>query len=338
MSLVEPGFHECAGPVLQEVSAKSRVSVWGLGLAGAAAWSLTAALIEFWPEIIPQPYGRELAAISLIIALALAVVAVTGNLLRNVATTIRYYGAWAIAAALGLAIWEIVTAKTGLLPVPFFSSPQSILEVFLDDWERLATSVSYSVILLAKGYFFGSLTGFLIGVTIGWSRAASYWVHPVLRIIGPLPATAWLPLAFFIFPTSGSASVFLIALATAFPVTILTWSGIASVNRDYYDIARTLGAKSWFLILKVAVPAALPHVFVGLFMGLGTSFAVLVVAEMLGVKAGIGWYLQWAQGWAAYNNMYAALLLMALMCSTLITVLFRVRDWTLSWQKGLVRW
>ena len=64
----------------------------------------------------------------------------------------------------------------------------------------------------------------------------------MLRLIGPLPATAWLPLAFFIFPTSGSASVFLIALATAFPVTILTWSGIASVNRDYYDIARTLGA------------------------------------------------------------------------------------------------
>lgn len=338
MSLVEQGFQERTSPVLHGVSAKSRASVWLLGLVGAAAWILTAALIEFWPEIIPQPYGRELAAIALVVALALTVVAVTGNLLRNVATTIRYYGAWAIAAALGLAIWEIVTAKTGLLPVPFFSSPQSILEVFLDDWERLATSVSYSVILLAEGYFFGSLTGFLIGVTIGWSRAASYWVHPVLRIIGPLPATAWLPLAFFIFPTSGSASVFLIALATAFPVTILTWSGIASVNRDYYDIARTLGAKPWFLILKVAIPAALPHVFVGLFMGLGTSFAVLVVAEMLGVKAGIGWYLQWAQGWAAYNNMYAALLLMALMCSTLITILFRVRDWTLSWQKGLVRW
>jgi NitT/TauT family transport system permease protein len=192
--------------------------------------------------------------------------------------------------------------------------------------------------LLAKGYFFGALAGFITGVTIGWSRAASYWVHPILRLIGPLPATAWLPLAFFIFPTSGSASVFLIALATAFPVTILTWSGIASVNRDYYDIARTLGAKPLFLIFKVAIPAALPHVFVGLFMGLGTSFAVLVVAEMLGVKAGLGWYLQWAQGWAAYANMYAALLVMALMCSTLITILFRVRDWSLSWQKGLVRW
>ena len=68
------------------------------------------------------------------------------------------------------------------------------------------------------------------------------------------------------------------------------------------------------------------------------SFAVLVVAEMLGVKSGLGWYLQWAQGWAAYANMYAALIVMALMCSSLITLLFRLRDRVLSWQKGLVQW
>ena len=138
--------------------------------------------------------------------------------------------------------------------------------------------------------------------------------------------------------SSFSASIFLIALATGFPVTVLTWSGVAGVNSAYYDIARTLGAGQRFLVLKVAIPAAMPHVFVGLFMGLGTSFAVLVVAEMLGVKAGLGWYLQWAQGWAAYANMYAALLIMALLSSGLITVLFRLRDRLLSWQKGLVRW
>jgi NitT/TauT family transport system permease protein len=309
--------------------AQSGSSLWSLGLVASASWLAVSAIIEYWPEILPQPYGGALAAVALAIAVLLALVAVSGSTLGRLGSTVRYYGPWFVATALVLGVWEILTAKTGFLPVPFFASPQSILEVFFDDWDRLGISVLYSVLLLSKGYFFGALAGFVTGVTIGWSRNAAYWVHPVLRLIGPLPATAWLPLAFFIF---------LIALATAFPVTILTWSGIASVNRDYYDIARTLGAKPSFLILKVAIPAALPHVFVGLFMGLGTSFAVLVVAEMLGVKAGLGWYLQWAQGWAAYNNMYAALLVMALMCSSLITVLFKVRDWSLSWQKGLVRW
>ena len=128
--------------------------------------------------------------------------------------------------------------------------------------------------------------------------------------------------------------MFLIALATGFPVAVLTWSGVAGVNAAYYDVARTLGARPACLILKVAIPAAMPSVFVGLFMGLGASFAVLVVAEMMGVKVGLGWYLSSAQGWAAYSNMYAALIVMALMCSGLITLLFRLRDRSLSWQKG----
>jgi NitT/TauT family transport system permease protein len=81
-----------------------------------------------------------------------------------------------------------------------------------------------------------------------------------------------------------------------------------------------------------------PELFVGLFMGLGSSFAVLVVADMLGVKAGFGYYLQWAQGWAAYANMYAALLLMSLLFSGLITLQFKVRNRLLSWQRGLMRW
>lgn len=73
-------------------------------------------------------------------------------------------------------------------------------------------------------------------------------------------------------------------------------------------------------------------------MGLGASFSVLVAAEMMGVKSGLGWYLQWAQGWAAYANMYAALMVMALLFSSLIALLFAVRDRALAWQRGAVKW
>jgi ABC-type nitrate/sulfonate/bicarbonate transport system permease component len=76
----------------------------------------------------------------------------------------------------------------------------------------------------------------------------------VLRVLGPLPSTALLPLTFYFFPSSYSAAVFLIALATAFPVAVLTWSGVAGVNKSYYDVARTMGASGWFLVLRVAIP------------------------------------------------------------------------------------
>jgi NitT/TauT family transport system permease protein len=191
--------------------------------------------------------------------------------------------------------------------------------------------------LLAIGFSLGLVVGFLTGVAMGWWPRANYWLHPIVRTIGPIPATAWLPLAFVVLPTSFTASIFILALATWFPVTFLTWSGVRAVNRSYYDVARTLGASEWFLIWQVAVPAALPSIFVGMFMGLGTSFVTLLAAEMLGVKAGLGWYVTWAQGWAAYPKVYAALAIMALLFSGLISILFRVRNRVLRWERGSIR-
>jgi NitT/TauT family transport system permease protein len=310
-----------------------------LGLLAVAGilWLGVAAMVLAWPDAQELERTGTLGAIALVLGTGLLLAAAIGRFSVRVATIGRV-APWLVALALAITAWEIVTAKLDLLPLPFFPSPQAFVEVYTDDWRRLGDSLLNSVLLLLRGFAIGAAAGFVIGVALGWSPRVGYWIHPIMRVVGPLPATAWLPLAFFIFPTSGSASTFLIALATAFPLAVLTWSGVAGVSTAYYDVARTLGASPRFLILKVAIPAALPHVFVGLFMGLGSSFAVLVVAEMLGVKSGLGWYLQWAQGWAAYANMYGALLVMALMCSTLITLLFRLRDRLLAWQKGLVKW
>ena len=117
----------------------------------------------------------------------------------------------------------------------------------------------HSARLLATGFLLGSAVGFVTGVWIGWSRVAGYWVHPVLRFLGPVPASALLPLAFFFAPSSYAAAVFLIALASFFPLAVLTWSGVASVSKAYYDVARTVGASEWFLVSRVAIPAALPQ-------------------------------------------------------------------------------
>ncbi len=159
---------------------------------------------------------------------------------------------------------------------------------------------------------------------------------PVLKLVWPVPATAWIPCTFYFFPTTFAASVFIVALASGIPVMILTASGVGSVNRAYYDVGRNLGASDWYLISKIAVPASLPHVFVGLFMGLYYSFAVLVVAEMLGAKYGLGWYIQFQTAYSGYANVYATLIIMALICAGLVKLLFVARDRLLSWQKGFI--
>lgn len=308
------------------------------GLAAGIAWFAFGASALGWPDVGDWTQTQNVAYGAFTIGVIVAILSIGSPAFGRFGEGVVRRAPWLLALGAFLTLWEVATAKFAWLPLPFFPPPQAIIEVYTDDLPKLWASVFASVKLQLGGYAIGAIVGFVTGVSIGWSRAVGYWVHPVLRFIGPLPATAWLPIAFFTFPSSWSASTFLIALATGFPVTVLTWSGVASVSNAYYDVARTLGAKPSFLVLKVAIPAALPHVFVGLFMGLGSSFAVLVVAEMIGVKAGLGWYLQWAQGWAAYANMYAALIVMSLLCSGAITLLFRVRDWLLIWQKGVVKW
>ncbi|CCE05852.1 putative alkanesulfonate ABC transporter, permease protein [Bradyrhizobium sp. STM 3843] len=308
------------------------------GLGAALAWAAFGVSCLIRDDVGDWSRTQDVAIAAFVIAALILPGTLATDRLGQTGAWLRQRAPWLVVLGLFLTMWELATAKFALLPLPFFPPPQAIVEVYTDDLPKLAESIFASIKLQLGGYIIGATLGFVTGVAIGWSTSIGYWVHPLLRFIGPLPATAWLPIAFFTFPSSWSASTFLIALATGFPVTVLTWSGVASVSSSYYDVARTLGARSSFLVLKVAIPAALPHVFVGLFMGLGASFAVLVVAEMIGVKAGLGWYLQWAQGWAAYANMYAALLVMSLLCSGAITLLFKVRDRVLVWQKGTVKW
>lgn len=294
------------------------------------AWILAASLTWFWPDADDFPATSVLAVLFTVVGGALVVAAALGRLGER--------AAWALALGLGLGAWEVAQAKLLLLPRPFFGTPQDLLDVFLTDWARLGNSLLHSLGLLLVGYVFGSLLGIAVGIGLGRSRRFRYWAHPVLRVIGPLPPVALLPLAFVMIPSSWMAGEALMMLASAFPVAVLTWSGISAVDPAFHDVARTMGAGERFLVFRVALPAALPQVFVGLFMGLGASFAMLVVAEMLGVKAGLGFYMQWAQGWAAYPNMYAALLVMSVMCTGLITFLFRVRDKLLVWQKDGLKW
>jgi len=336
-SITHPGRAATVDLATLAPAAAALDRIWRGGLIAAACWLAGAAVTRGWPDLTPWPRTDLFAAIQLAAALALAALALFAGDTPRLAR-LRPLDRWFGAIPLLLLVWQVLTAKTGLLPLPFFPPPQSILEVYTDDLSRLVESAAYSLLLLFPGYAAGGVVGFVVGVALGWSQRISYWGHPILRFLGPLPATAWLPIAFFFFPGTQSAATFLVALATGFPVAVLTASGIGSVNAAYYDIARTLGASERFLILRVAIPAALPNVFVGLFMGLGASFAVLIVAEMMGVKAGLGWYLQWAQGWAAYANLYGALIVMALLFSGLIGLLFAVRDRVLAWQRGIVRW
>jgi NitT/TauT family transport system permease protein len=252
--------------------------------------------------------------------------------------TARHVAPLFAAFILTLAAWDVVTTKFAWLPMPYFPGPELVLRGFVDDWTMLAESAAQSLLRLLLGYALGVIAGLTSGVLMGWFRQVRYWGMPVMKLVGPINAIAFVPLVMYLFENPLFSGAALIALAVWFPVTMLTMSGIANVPASYFDVARTLGAGRRYLVFRVALPAAMPSVFVGLFMGMSAAFLTLIVAETVGVRAGLGWYFKWQSDYLEYGKVYAALLIMAVIFSTLMTLLFKVRDWVLGWQRGVIRW
>ncbi|MFP3091351.1 ABC transporter permease subunit [Treponema sp. TIM-1] len=242
------------------------------------------------------------------------------------------------AAFLFLGVYDVITLKLNLLPGLFFPAPERILDAFRKEWQFILRCLAYSLRLLILGYLSGALAGILTGTVIGWSARCNYWIMPVIRTIGPIPSTAWIPIALVVFTKPATAGIFLIALGVWFPTTILTASGILNVRKTYFEVSETLGASPLRNIVSIALPAAAPSIFTGLFNGTASSFLTLMAAEMIGCKYGIGWYINWQRDVLAYSQVYAALIVIAVTFSVLIGLQFKLQNRVLSWQKGLIRW
>jgi len=307
-----------------------------------------ALLVHFYlpnRQALPRSWMDRLAAwqhpypVLLVAVLAASLLAAAGQWAWSpLRPWVRHTAPLLAAALASVCAGEIVTAKTAWMPQPYFPGPDEVLGALVEDRSMLFESTWHSLRLLLVGYATGVAAGLVTGVLIGWSRRARYWGLPLLKVLGPLPATALVPLVMLLPLPEFFCGTALIALAVWFPVTMLTSSGIMNVRVSHLDVARTLGADRLYLILRVAVPSALPSIFVGLFMGLVVSFLTLIVAESVGVKAGLGWYIPWRKGYADYAYVWAALVIVAAFCSSLMTLLFKVRDRVLKWQKGVIKW
>ena len=242
----------------------------------------------------------------------------------------------------GLAVFlcalNLITTKTTWLPTLYFPSLDRIFGLLWEEKSFLLSNIGSSLKLLAEGFAFGAITGFITGVCLGYWQPVGYWLNPVTKVIGPIPTTAWIPLALSVFPTTHAANVFLIAFAVWFPVTLMTSSGIQSTSAVFFEVSSTLGAGTFYKILHVAIPGAMPSIFLGVFYGTVSSFATLMAVEMNGSASGIGWYINWQKSVMMYTGVYAGLIIIAVMCSLILTLLFKLRDRILNWQKGVIRW
>lgn len=257
---------------------------------------------------------------------------------RSAREKVVYKAPFITGVVVFLLLLNYLTTKTTVLPTLYFPSLDRVIGLLVEERLFLLSNIADSLGLLLTGFIWGASIGFLTGLALGYNKKVGYWLNPITKIIGPIPTTAWIPLALSTFPTTHSANVFLIAFAVWFPVTLMTSSGVQSISNVNFEVSRTLGASTLYQILHVAIPAAMPSIFLGVFYGTVSSFATLMAVEMNGNSSGIGWYINWQKSVMMYDGVYAGLTLIAVICSLTLTVLFRIRDKVLVWQKGVIKW
>jgi NitT/TauT family transport system permease protein len=245
----------------------------------------------------------------------------------------RFYSAVGIL----FIIWDVLSSKTGVLPLPFFPGPAQIMEVMFRERRDHAVNCLYSLRLFAAGFAAGSLCGSVSGILIGWSDRWYYWLFPIMKVVGVVPAIALVPLVLIVMPDTFSTAVALVAISAWFPVAFTTARGIRSIDRTYFEAARVLGAGGFYTLREIAIPGAVPSIFTGISTATGIAFSTLVVSEMIGARGGLGYYINLAMGWMNYACVYAAIVIMAILFISVLTAINGVKNRLLVWQRGLVK-
>ena len=238
---------------------------------------------------------------------------------------------------IALAIWDIGGTKLQLFAQPFFPGPAQIIEAYIADGSYIVQNTLYSLRLYAAGFSLGVLMGVGTGILIGWFPKVYYWVFPVLKITGVVPAVAWMPFALTLLPTSFTAAVFLIVICAWFQIAFLTAQGIQSTPRQSYEAARVLGGGQINQILHVAIPHAMPDIFTGIGSANAMAFTTLVMSEMLGQPGGLGYYINQSKVWSAYYKVLAAIVIMAVLFSFINFLIGLIRKRVLRWQEGVIK-
>lgn len=232
-----------------------------------------------------------------------------------------------------LCVQDLLTEKLGILTLPYFVSFAQILEQMRYDAILLFESTISSLILWIISFVIGTLIGVVLGILLGRYRQFNYWSFPYLKVIGIIPAAAWMPLTMVIFPNSFLAEIFLIVLSVWFPVAFMTIGGVQNISPTYFEAAYTLGFNEHKIIQKIVIPGALPNIFIGIFTSLGLSFTMLVISEMIGAKVGLGWYINWAKSTGNYSQLYAAIVIMALLFSIIFALINKIQEKALRWRR-----
>jgi NitT/TauT family transport system permease protein len=201
------------------------------------------------------------------------------KLLPSVTVMALLIGAWWLIVAATRSVifptpWQVVTGTRELVQ-------NGVL------WEHIGASL----FRVGSGFLLAVAFAVPLGLWMGWVRGAFTTLNPIFQMLRPISPIAWIPIAILWFGVGNASPIFLIFISSVFPMVVQTTSGVHTIERRYLRAAGNFGVSRATLFRRVVIPAALPQVIVGMRIGLGVAWLVVVAAEMIALRSGLGYLI-----------------------------------------------
>jgi NitT/TauT family transport system permease protein len=239
--------------------------------------------------------------------------------------------------------WEVF-ARSGIIPASLLPAPSRVVVTWADwlfaidgssqsDSGRWFFDAAASLARVLSGYAIAAVSGILLGIAIGWWRWVEQAVEPTLQMLRPIPPVSWIPLAIIWFGIANKPAIFLVFLGAFFPILMNTIHGVKAADRNLIRAAAMMGSTQLQLLRFIIFPAALPSIFAGLRIAIGSAWMLTVTAEMVAVKSGLGYVLWDSYYFLRYDLVIAAMVSIGLLGYLSDLAMKRLMAVILHWQR-----
>lgn len=229
-------------------------------------------------------------------------------------------------------LWQLA-ANAGSINVQLFPSPAKIWQAFVKSVlnGKLTANIRISLQRVLLGYIYGAVLGIVVGIGLGLSKKAYRLLSFLLELLRPIPIIAWVPVLIMIFGIGESSKVIVIVIGTFWSVFLNTYDGIRSVDAKYLEVADMFMKGKQEKIFTVMLPAALPNIFTGLRLGIGSAWVSVIGAELIASSAGLGYMISYSREMAQPANMYVAVFVIGIIGYFINVLLKWIETKALKW-------
>lgn len=208
-----------------------------------------------------------------------------------------------------------------------------MLHQFVEDKDKIWINIGSSLGTTLKGFFLAVVIAVPLGLFIGWSARLGSAATYITKFFSSIPPIVYIPYGIALLPTFKSVSVFVIFLATFWPVFAGTMSGVLGIDKKIIDSAKVLNVRKPEMLFRVILPAALQQIFLGCNQGLSVSFILLTSAEMIGATDGMGYYVKYYSDFGDYTRTITGLLVIGIVVIGVTFIFNKFQNHMLRWKK-----